>query len=159
MSGVQDQLGRYAEPRIPLIDPNVYAALVLQEHKGHATAQRWLARQPQIATCPMVELAVLRLLMRPIEAGGCGLSAGKARSVVVRFKQVTSVKLIPEDVEASGDALPWRHVLGHNQVNDAYLLALARIHQLRVCTFDRGFMSLFPGSSSESVELLAYDAG
>ena len=54
--------------------------------------------------------------------------------------------------------MPWRHVLGHNQVNDAYLIALAQAEHLRVCTFDRGFLSLFTGSSSELIELLAYDA-
>lgn len=158
MSDIKDQPGQYASTRSSLIDANVYLALILQEHRGHLTAQGWLARQAQLATCPLVELAVLRLLMRPIAAGGCGLSAARARAVVARFKQVAPIRMIADDVDATGASLPWRHVLGHNQVNDAYLIALAQVHHLRVCTFDRGFLSLFTGSSSELVELLAYDA-
>ena len=158
MSEVQDRAGASFSMRTPLIDANVYAALILQEHRGHLTAQQWLARQSQVVTCPLVELAVLRLLMRPIAAGGCGLVAARARAVVLRFKQVAPVRMAAEDVDVAGESMPWRHVLGHNQVNDAYLIALAQAQHLRVCTFDRGFLSLFTGSASELIELLAYDA-
>lgn len=96
--------------------------------------------------------------MRRIEAGGCGLSASRARSVVVRFKQVAPLRMVADDLDTTSDTLPWRHVLGHNQVNDAYLIALAKVHELRVCTFDRGFMSLFTDNDGAPVELLAYDA-
>ena len=157
MNELQDQPGTYAGARTALIDANVYAALILREHRGHVTAQQWLARQSSLVTCPLVELAVLRLLMRRVEAGGCGLNGSRARAVVPRFKQVAPVAMIAEDVDATGDALPWRQVRGHNQINDAYLIALAQVHHLRVCTFDRGFMSLFSGDDSELVELLAYD--
>ena len=157
MNELQDQPGTYAGARTALIDANVYAALILREHRGHVTAQQWLAQQSHIVTCPLVELAVLRLLMRRLEAGGCGLNGSRARAVVTRFRQVAPVAMIAEDVDATGEALPWRHVRGHNQINDAYLVALAQVHHLRICTFDRGFMSLFSGNDSELVELLAYD--
>lgn len=36
----------------------------------------------------------------------------------------------------------WRGVLGHAQVTDAYLAALARRHEARLATFDRGLAAL-----------------
>jgi hypothetical protein len=38
--------------------------------------------------------------------------------------------------------VPWRGVLGHRQVTDAYLAALARRNGGRLATFDRGLAAL-----------------
>lgn len=77
--------------------------------------------------------------------------------MIAHFRSATGMHIIADDIDAAADALPWRHVIGHNQVNDAYLIGLAQVHGLRVCTFDRGFLSLFSGSDSDLVELLAFD--
>lgn len=66
--------------RPPLIDANVYAALILQEHRGHGVAHGCWPRRAPLHILSLVELAVIRLLLRPLTAGGCGLSAARARS-------------------------------------------------------------------------------
>ena len=119
MRSVGERSASYPGKRLPLLDANVHAALILHEHRGHSSAHHWLTAQAQIASCPLVELAVLRLLLRPIAAGDCGLSADRSRSVVARSRQATGMRMIADDVDAAADALPWRHVIGHNQVNDA----------------------------------------
>jgi uncharacterized protein len=38
--------------------------------------------------------------------------------------------------------ISWRGVLGHRQVTDAYLVALARHHKGQLVSFDRGLVAL-----------------
>ncbi len=47
----------------------------------------------------------------------------------------------------SYDTIAWQGVIGHRQVTDAYLAALARHHQGRLVTFDGGLAALHPDVS------------
>lgn len=40
--------------------------------------------------------------------------------------------------------LPWRQVVGHRQVTDAYLVSLAKHRRGRLATLDRHLASVFP---------------
>jgi predicted nucleic acid-binding protein len=44
-------------------------------------------------------------------------------------------------LKAIGDA---KNISGHRQINDAYLLALAHIHEGTLATLDRGLLHLAP---------------
>jgi predicted nucleic acid-binding protein len=51
--------------------------------------------------------------------------------------------------------LDWSRVLGHRQVTDAYLLALAVRHEGRFVTFDRRIaLGVVPGARAEHLVVL-----
>jgi hypothetical protein len=51
--------------------------------------------------------------------------------------------------------LDWSRVLGHRQVTDAYLLALAVRHEGRFVTFDRRIaLEVVPGARAEHLVVL-----
>ena len=54
--------------------------------------------------------------------------------------------------------IAWAHVVGHRQVTDAYLLALAKTHGGKLATFDRGVAALLP-AAKEQQTLLYFPAG
>ena len=114
-----------------LLDGNVLVALVVVDHVHHPAAARWWsATEEPFATCPITQGALIRLLMRQgldgtTSTGVLGVLTGHARHT-----------FWPDDV--AYDAIDLSRVLGHGQVTDFYLTALARRHQARLATFDRG---------------------
>lgn len=129
---------RRSAPQVNLLDGNVLYALVDEAHVHHAPAKSWFATQVgAFATCPITQGTLLRLAMR---LGGCGIE-----QALVLLEGVTAHpkhRFWP-------DALPyravgWRGVMGHRQVTDAYLAALARHHRGKLASFDAGLVALHP---------------
>jgi toxin-antitoxin system PIN domain toxin len=133
---VDDPADAAARPGAHLLDGNVLAALVSPSHVHHAAAERWFAATDvAFATCPITQGTLLRLLMQrgPLPA----------EAALAALQQV----LAHPRHRFWPDALPyplisWRGVLGHRQVTDAYLAALARHFKGKLVTFDRGLGSL-----------------
>jgi uncharacterized protein len=124
-----------AEPVI-LLDGNVLLALVSEGHVHHAAAQRWFAAEkPQFATCPITQGTLLRLVMR-LEGG----DIDGALDALARLTAHPRHIFWPDSLRYSEVA--WRGVMGHRQVTDAYLAALARHHKAKLATFDRGLAEL-----------------
>ncbi|MFT4259322.1 TA system VapC family ribonuclease toxin [Microbacterium sp.] len=111
-----------------LIDANVLIALVIEEHEFHQRAQAWVASHPDIALCPMVEGALVRFLVRT------GETAATATRILDALRD--RCEFWADDVSYADIEL--RGVIGHRQVTDAYLAALARRRSARLATFDRG---------------------
>ncbi len=114
-----------------LLDGNVLIALTVADHVHHAAAVRWWSSgTDEVATCPTTQGALLRLLIR----GGLGsnLSVG----VLAALTEHPRHRFWPADI--GYDAVDMSRVLGHGQVTDAYLAALARRRGARLATFDRG---------------------
>jgi len=127
-------LGR---PRL-LLDVNVWIALMDDSHVHNADALA-LFQTPglKIATCPLVENGVLRVLNLP------GYSQqGPAGFEIVRAKMALACAdadhvFWADDVSLRTDGLVnWSRVFGHGQITDLYLLALAVAHQGALATFD-----------------------
>jgi uncharacterized protein len=120
-----------------LADGNVLVALAVVEHVHHEVALRWFEDdQPSLATCPITEGTLLRFLLRE------GQTAMAAIGVLDIIRSEDWHVFWP-------DALPFEAahlagVIGHRQVTDAYLVALARHHKTRVVTLDRGLAALHP---------------
>lgn len=119
-----------------LLDANALIALTLTEHEHHQRAASWAAGGHRIALCPVVEGALVRFLLR----------VGQSQS---------TVKALLADLYASPrcefwpDALSYRHadldhVVGHRQVTDAYLSALAASNSGLLATFDKALATAFP---------------
>ena len=118
-----------------LADGNVLIALSVLEHVHHAAARRWLAdHEPTLATCPITEGTLLRFLIRE------GVDAPLALSTLTAIRQGADRVFWPADLPFAGPQL--RGVIGHRQVTDAYLAALARDRGGRLITFDKGLATI-----------------
>lgn len=120
-----------------LLDGNVLVALADSEHVHHAPAKRWfLDCAAPFATCPTTQGTLLRMLLR----GEAVPSIDAAARVLAGFTAHPRHRFWPDD--ASYTEITWQGVLGHRQVTDAYLAALARRNRGKLVTFDRGLAAL-----------------
>ncbi len=132
------------QPRV-LADANVLLALAWPTHPFHGRATMRLAGSAPWATCPRTRAAFVRLSSNPLVVGRpvTPLEAWRLLAGWLRDKEHLAL-----DREPSGFAVHFEKILarclGHNQVNDAYLVALAAAHRVRVVTFDGPLAALAP---------------
>jgi toxin-antitoxin system PIN domain toxin len=120
-----------------LLDANVLIALIVDDHVHHPAAEEWLAGSTEsIATCPITQGSLVRLLLRQ------GQSAQTAATVVSALMAQPRHEFWPDD--AAFDVVSLDGVIGHRQVTDAYLAHLARARASRLATFDQGLAKLHP---------------
>lgn len=121
-----------------LLDVNVWIALLDDTHV-HNQAALALFQKPRlkIATCPLVENGVLRILNLP------GYSQrGPVGFEIVRAKMALACADVDhtfwsDDISLRTDGLVnWDRVFSHGQITDLYLLALAVAHDGALTTFD-----------------------
>ena len=121
-----------------LLDVNVWVALLDEAHVFHAQALAFVQRRKlKIATCALVENAVIRVLNMPAysKLGPVGFEA-VARKLADICTELDH-EFWPDDVSLRTPGLvQWPRVLGHQQISDIYLLALAVKHGGRLVTFD-----------------------
>ena len=135
-----------------LLDVNVWVALLDEAHVHHALALK-LLQQPkvQIATCPLVENGVIRVLNLPSysKLGPAGFEA--VRSKLQEICNEVDHAFWPDQISLRADGLVnWSRVLGHNQITDVYLLALAVAKQGCLATLDhRVALSTVVGAGKE----------
>lgn len=124
--------------RVHLLDGNVLYALIDQAHVHHEPAKRWFcALEGGFATCPITQGTLLRLTMRL-----SGRTTEQALEVLAAVVTHAKHHFWP-DALAYG-SIRWHGVMGHRQVTDAYLAALARHHAGRLASFDQGLVALHP---------------
>jgi toxin-antitoxin system PIN domain toxin len=120
---------------VHLADGNLLVALTVVDHVHHRAAVAWFERsEPELATCPITQGTLLRFLIRE------GQPAPVAVGVLEAITAQDWHQFWPDDVPYRGEYL--LGVIGHRQVTDAYLVALAREHGGAVATFDRGLAAL-----------------
>ena len=140
-----------------LLDVNVWVALLDEAHVHHAQALAFAQRRKlQSATCPLVGNAVIRVLNLPgySRHGPAGFEA-----VSNKLQQICTDldhEFWPDDLTLRTDGLVnWSRILGHNQITDVYLLALAVAHQGCLVTLDhRVALSTVHGAGSRNLMLL-----
>ena len=140
-----------------LLDVNVWVALFDDAHQFSARANQFIETPGlQIASCPIVENGVVRVLSLP--------SYGRRGGVPMRL-----VRERLRDACASLDHAFWAddvtlrdnqrfdfsRIQGHNQITDMYLLALAVSQGGKLVTFDRAIaLSSVHGASEDHLQLL-----
>ncbi|OIP16272.1 MAG: VapC toxin family PIN domain ribonuclease [Comamonadaceae bacterium CG2_30_57_122] len=121
-----------------LLDVNVLIALLDAGHAMHLRATEWLAKQSDYgwASCPLTQNGVVRIMSQP--------SYPTPRPAALVAQRLASACLAPEHNFWSADVsllaaglIDWQRLLGHRQVTDAYLLALAVRQQGKLATFDQ----------------------
>ena len=115
-----------------LLDGNVLVALTAPAHVHHEAAHRWRATVTDtgFATCPVTQGTLLRVAVQQ------GAAIGAARAVLRALADHPRHEFWADDLDYLDADLT--AVLGHRQVTDAYLAALARRHGARLVTFDAG---------------------
>ena len=121
---------------IYLLDANVLIALTVEEHEHHERSRAWAASVERFATCPIVEGALVRFLLR------LGESATTAAEVVRRIHEMAACDFWVDSISYSDVDLG--HVVGHRQVTDAYLVGLARANAATLATLDEGLVKSIP---------------
>ena len=123
---------------VHLLDGNVLYALVDEAHVHHAPARQWfVGLAGGFATCPITQGTLLRLAMRVGER-----SLAQALAVLGAVTGHGRHQFWPDSL--AYDQARWQGVMGHRQVTDAYLAALARAHHGKLATFDKGLAALHP---------------
>jgi toxin-antitoxin system PIN domain toxin len=122
-----------------LLDINVLIARTDPAHGFHQRAKEWLLtlKNASVATCPMTENGFLRIYGHPSYPEGPG-SPQAAKPALNAIRLLPGHTFIPDDV-AIGDTslIPSMERVGHQQLTDLYLLALAVSHGAMFATFDR----------------------
>ena len=140
-----------------LLDVNVLIALLDSAHVGHPVAMRWMASQVTRgwASCPLTQNGCIRVMSQPAYGGNF-----VAPQVATQLNAATSDSahaFWPADLSLlEAGVLDWSQVLGHRQVTDNYLLALAVRHQGRLVSFDSGIaLNAVRGARSSHLVLLS----
>jgi len=121
-----------------LLDVNVLIALLDGAHVHHNLAMNWLRRELSHgwASCPITQNGCVRIMSQPSYP-----QALAATAVADRLAEAANTPdhiFWPDDVNAlERGTLEWTRILGHRQVTDAYLLALAVRHEGRLVSFDK----------------------
>jgi toxin-antitoxin system PIN domain toxin len=122
-----------------LLDVNVLVALLDRQHVAHAAAHQWLAQQlpDGWASCPITENGCVRILANPKYPAPVAADAVVAKLETARA--TPRHEFWADDVSLTDKAIfdPSR-IRGHQQITDAYLLALAVKHGGRLVSFDQG---------------------
>jgi toxin-antitoxin system PIN domain toxin len=118
-----------------LLDGNVLVALVVTDHVHHEMAVEWFAANGgRFATCPITEGTLIRFLVRE------GQPIDVALEILGGVRANTRHEFWPDDLPYTLDLMTG--VMGHRQVPDANLAGLAREHDGRLATLDKGLAAV-----------------
>ena len=122
-----------------LLDVNVWVALFDDAHVASPRANEFIDTVGvRIATCPLVENGVIRVLNLPGygRRGALGLQAVRAQMVHACY--TLDHEFWADSISLRDDAaVDFNRVHGHHQITDLYLLALAVRHGGTLVTFDQ----------------------
>jgi uncharacterized protein len=112
--------------------------------------RRWFAANSSggWATCPITESGFVRVSSnRKVLPTAIGVDAD--RGVLSALRAIEGHSFLTDDVSVVDPDFP--RIVGHRQVTDGHLLALARRRGTRLATFDAG---LFAFAQGRDIELL-----
>ena len=137
-----------------LLDVNVLIALSWPEHIQHAMAMRWFAghRAKGWATCPLAQAGFVRIVSNPAFSSH-SVSVQQATEGLADSLRDDAHQFWPDAISLP-DAMGILRdpISGHQQITDAYLVALAIRNKGKLATLDRGIQRWAPAGS---VELIA----
>lgn len=141
------------EERPLLLDINALLALAWPNHQFHAAVVARLEQQPvpRWATCALTQLGFVRLSANP-------KIVGMRKTPAEAVSLLADLTHDPQHVYVDGlPALPqtarfFRRLVGHQQVTDAYLLAVADASDSTLLTLDRRLVP--PGTARAHVEVI-----
>lgn len=127
-----------------LLDTNLLIALAWPQHIHHAQAHTWFSTvgHQAWATCPLTQVAFIRISSNP-KIVADAVTPRNALAMLKRIIALPGHHFWPDEVEPVRAAVFGSLALvGHRQVTDAYLLALALHHKSKLATLDNGITEL-----------------
>lgn len=122
-----------------LLDVNMLLAMAWPQHIHHALAHRWffdIENRPW-ASCAVTELAFVRLSSNP-KFTADAVPPLEAVALLREMCLGTNHRYVPDTVSPGTASLFQQPgLVGHRQVTDVYLLALAAREGVRLATLDR----------------------
>jgi toxin-antitoxin system PIN domain toxin len=126
-----------------LLDVNLMVALVWPAHVHNRAAERWFTenRRYGFRSCPITQSGMVRILGHP-RYGRDSMTMAGAQGALRDLIALPEHDFWPvnfpfaEAVELAGP------IMGHQQIADAYLVALAIANGGILATFDRGVLGL-----------------
>ena len=127
-----------------LLDANALIALGWPTHEHHTAMLAWFKTHQRQgwATTPFTQAAFVRIISQPAFSNGA-IGPREAAELLARNLAHPQHQFLPLDmgiVEVAG--LCTGGLMGHRQVTDAYLLALAIKNNCKLVTFDSGLEQL-----------------
>lgn len=135
-------------PSIPteaLLDVNVVIASVFVDHVNHLQARRFVELLERFYTTPTVQGGFLRFATRPLKNEGGELQQPRLtmREALAKLREFTEADghvFISDNVPFTDLGL--RSMQGHRQWTDAYLLHVARKHNLALGSLESRMATL-----------------
>src|SRR4051812_28371737 len=108
-----------------LLDTNVLLALAWPNHQHHAAAHGWFAKHGPAgwATCALTQLSFVRLSSNPAYTPS---SVAPAEAALLLQEMITHPAHEFWPSPPAADSAIFAHALGHQQVNDAWLVEVVR---------------------------------
>ena len=121
-----------------LLDVNVLIALLDDAHVFSRRANEWLDATPRrIATCPIVENGVIRIMSAPAYSATHRATPEQVAEGLRALTEEIDHEFWPDEVSLIDDTVvDFSRLHGHRQVTDAYLVALAVRRGGAIATFD-----------------------
>ena len=118
-----------------LLEVNVLLALAWPNHQHHQAAHAWFHAESRHgwATCALTQLAFVRLSSNPAYTSEA-VPPQEGVALLAKFTAHKRHQFWKELPPLAGPM--FQRAIGHQQVIDAYLVALARHHKGRVVTLD-----------------------
>jgi toxin-antitoxin system PIN domain toxin len=126
-----------------LLDVNVLVALFWRTHIHQQVASDWLKenRYAGFRTCPITQAGFVRVTSNPRYSAD-RLTVAEAQVALNSLLIQPEHAFWPDDLQLSEAIQLTGPIVGHNQITDAYLVALAIKNGGRLATFDRGALAL-----------------
>ena len=118
-----------------LLDTNVLLALAWPNHQHHAQAHAWFAVKAKRgwATCAFTQLGFIRLSSNPAYAADA-VSPPDAATLLRQWTRQKGHRFWASP--RADEARIYARAIGHQQVNDAWLVEVARCNSARLVTLD-----------------------
>lgn len=140
-----------------LLDVSVWVLLFDDAHQFSARANAFIDTPGlQVATCPLVENGVIRVMSLPSYGRRGGLTIQQVRNRLAEACSQLDHAFWSDAISLRDDAhVDFSRVQGHNQITDLYLLALAVHNGGCLASFDQGIaLSSVRNARAENLLLL-----
>ncbi len=119
-------------PHPALLDVNLLLAYGWRSHPDHRQCRTWIAGLSAFVTCAITELGFLRVSMSPAYRA----SHQDASRVLLNLTSLQTASFLHCDLPVSSI----EPISSYKDTTDAYLVALAHKHSLRLATLDKGIL-------------------